>query len=105
MTWIVRTQEKWGWGERDLRIARKTFDGRLDVVLPFTFKTYDYGAMVDTITMPADSQGPTVTEFLQASVDHAAEIGIFPTNKAAPTKELDALRYHLEDMRKLVFTK
>lgn len=103
MTWIVRTQINWGWGERDLRIARKTFDGGLDVVQPFTFKSYRSGDYIEEITMAANASGPTTNEFLQAIVDHAAEIGIFPTNKAAPTKELDALRGHLEDMRTLVF--
>ena len=103
MTWVVRTQLDFGWGDLNLRIARKGWDGTYEVVMPFQFKSFTQGEHVDVVTIPAAGVGPAAKEFLQAIVDHAAEIGIVPTNKAPPTKEIEALRYHLEDMRKLVF--
>ena len=103
MTWIVRTNMNFGWGEPDLRLGFKDFDGSYSVVQPFTFKTYRVGDYIDAVTIPAGTSKYNPNDFLQACVDHAADIGIFPTTKAAPTKEIEALRYHLEDMRKLVF--
>ena len=42
-------------------------------------------------------------QFLQALVDAAAVASIFPSGYVPPKAEVDAIRYHLEDMRKLVF--
>jgi hypothetical protein len=44
-------------------------------------------------------------KFIQAFVDAAAQEKIFPSNYVPPKAELDAIRFHLEDMRKLVFKK
>lgn len=46
-----------------------------------------------------------VRQFLQAMVDAADELGIVPTRSKDRTDELKSVRYHLEDMRKLVFEK
>jgi hypothetical protein len=45
--------------------------------------------------------GTDVTDFLQACVDCAWEMGIYPTQFADRNKEVEALRNHLEDMRQL----
>jgi hypothetical protein len=45
---------------------------------------------------------PQTTQFLQSFLDAAWEIGLRP--KGYKTQEqIDAIKYHLEDMRKLVF--
>jgi hypothetical protein len=102
MRWTVNTRDNFGWGRLDLRIAVKNFDNSFAIVQPFTMKTREPDTFDDTVTISAGGDYDA-REFLQACVDHAAELGIFPTNKAAPTKQIEALKYHLEDMRKLVF--
>lgn len=47
--------------------------------------------------------GLEAKEFLQSMVDEAAKRGIFPKGKEIIENELTAVKYHLEDMRKLVF--
>ncbi len=42
-------------------------------------------------------------QFFQAMLDKAWSLGLRPEHYQQDTKELQAARYHLEDMRKLVF--
>ena len=44
----------------------------------------------------------SIRSFLQAAVDVAWDMGIRPAHAQDSTNELSAVRYHLEDMRKLV---
>ena len=48
-------------------------------------------------------EGNDVLDFMQAVVNEAAKFGIYATGTKDATKEITALRFHLEDMRKLVF--
>lgn len=53
---------------------------------------------------PFYHRGEEASQFLQAMLDCAWDLGLRPTNKN-PNKdgEISALKYHLEDMRRLVF--
>ena len=46
---------------------------------------------------------PEGTEFLNSLVNALVEAGFKPNEVKAHDKEVSAIRYHLEDMRKLVF--
>lgn len=46
---------------------------------------------------------PDATQFLQAVLDHAWSIGMRPVGFSDTPLQVAALKYHLEDMRKLVF--
>lgn len=50
-------------------------------------------------------QALDVRAFLQAAMDCAWEMGMRPIGAADATQELAAVRYHLEDMRKLAKVK
>lgn len=52
-----------------------------------------------------DGIGDDIDGFLQAALELAWEIGLRPQGYADPTNELGAVRYHLEDMRKLAKVK
>lgn len=44
-----------------------------------------------------------VFDLLQAIVNEAAKVGIYPAGAADMTREISTLKQHLEDMRRLVF--
>jgi hypothetical protein len=48
-------------------------------------------------------EGDQAKAFMQAICDAAFEAGIYPTKLHDRAEELKAVRFHLEDMRKLVF--
>lgn len=55
-------------------------------------------------TIPANSpSGLDGTDFLQAALDHAWEVGLRPRGFFDTPNELAATRAHLHDMRALVF--
>jgi hypothetical protein len=65
-----------------------------------TFKTYTIGEIVEpTISLT----GYVATPFLQGIVDAAKKIGITPKGEPILENEMAAIKYHLEDMRSLVF--
>ena len=66
--------------------------------------------MLTTTINSWETPEPTLTfsghdsiQFLQGLADGLAEVGFRPDILKASDKELSATRYHLEDMRKLVF--
>ena len=102
MMWLINTRQNWGWGQLDLLIGIKNFDGSIDVVQTPTLKRYDRNMAIEKPTIEAGSQYDG-KDFLQACVDHAYSIGIIPIGTPTATKEIEAIKYHLEDMRKLAF--
>lgn len=58
-----------------------------------------------TVTEPSFSlSGPATKPFLQAMANTLKEIGISADGEPVIANELKAVKYHLEDMRSLVFT-
>ncbi len=67
-----------------------------------TFKSYIDGEMLDpTLSL----KGFMARAFLQGMVNAAKKVGISPEGEPILENELVAVKYHLEDMRKLVFKK
>lgn len=67
---------------------------------PMTFQPYNETAD----TKPTMSLNRYITKpFLQAMADALDKIGVRATGKPVLENELTATKYHLEDMRKLVF--
>lgn len=70
----------------------------------FVLKSFDrYTAVPDDETFALVDQfgDGDVQDFLQAAADAAWEIGIRPAGAKDMTSEVAAVRYHLEDMRRL----
>lgn len=66
------------------------------------FKKVNAGEPISpTLSLP----GLNAKEFLQALTDAIAEFGIVPSGHLPPREEIAAVKYHLEDMRALVFKK
>lgn len=74
-------------------------------VQPFTLKTFPAHVAVPDNELFCLQDKPwgeeTVKNFLQAMMDQAWEIGLRPKGLKDQTGELAAVRYHLEDMRRL----
>lgn len=97
-------------GDSDLFVVHRTFNRRNMVLLPATMA--ETGTSIDkpdvkpflseTHEQVDDGLGD-VTGFLQAALDAAWERGMRPTGFKDFSNELSAVRYHLEDMRKLAF--
>ena len=101
--WLVNTRMNWGWGQLDLLLGIKNFDGSIDIVQPFILSRHERFVAINKPTIEASNHPYDGHEFLQACVDHAATISIFPSIKPKATEQIEAIKYHLEDMRKLVF--
>lgn len=92
-------------GHRLYIMREEGFDGKFSVMTNATFKTREPNESVGyEDALIDDSVGLRyldVRSFLQAMSDAAWEIGIKPKQVEGHTDELKAVRYHLEDMRKL----
>jgi hypothetical protein len=85
-------------------IIEKKPDGRKFIAKPvnLTFETMpDHITVEPSIEIP----GEYSREFLQSFADAIEKTGIRPTGKPVLENELTATKYHLEDMRTLVFRK
>lgn len=70
------------------------------VALPITFQKVPEATLTDpALELDMDSGH----ELLQSIVDQAWDMGIRPRYAKETTPELNALKYHLEDMRHLAF--
>lgn len=47
--------------------------------------------------------GPKGPEIMRALAEGLLQVNIIPENKLNSNKQIEAMKYHLEDMRKLVF--
>ena len=101
MTWRVYLEDQpWAMASR-LHMARYRGD-KIDVVQPLEMKTIEAGLMVqNSVGIFGDVARAEAIEFLQAIMDAAWEQGIRPTNHQDHTNELTAVRFRLEDMRRL----
>jgi hypothetical protein len=86
-----------------LYIVEKFPDGRRAIILPVKLdqKTFVAGEKVEP---SIELNGLLAREFLQAMCDLCHAQGLHPTGVAPLENEMSAVRYHLEDMRKLVFS-
>jgi len=76
------------------------------VVQPLQFKVLEPGAIISEAEAYAISGGydeDNVRDFLQAAADCAWDEGVRPSQSRDMTNEVAAVRYHLEDMRRLAF--
>jgi len=76
-------------------------DGRY-VVEPMSLviKRFDHGVDVEPTFRFEEHNGE---EFLQSLVNALVSIGYKPDEVKASDKQVEAIKYHLEDMRRLVF--
>lgn len=91
-----------------LRIVRTNYDGRSEVMLPPEVQSYESGAFIDAkpfLESGYAGQMGDVEGFLQAMLNLAWGEGMRPTGFADVKNEIAAVRYHLEDMRKLALPK
>ena len=69
--------------------------------MPMVIKPHTEGAFVAGEECLLLGRSADVTSFLQAMVDAAWEVGIRPRSDRNRDAEIEAVRYHLEDMRTL----
>jgi hypothetical protein len=97
-------------GDSNLYVQHTTWDRKRRLLLPASFvdapdyltKGDDKPFLGQTPEQRDDGLGD-VDQFLQAALDCAWERGMRPTGFKDFTNEIAAVRYHLEDMRKLAF--
>lgn len=116
-TWPDDMHERWrasvftdSCGVRSLHISCRRPGGAMAArlaVLPMSFKESAIMEMTDAVlseTFEEERDGlGDVTNFLKAIVEAAWEAGIRPDSMKDRQGEIGAVRYHLEDMRRLVF--
>jgi hypothetical protein len=92
------------WSDRNIRAMGRDVvftleeDGNRLVSVPLVFKPHMLGTVTDPVVPTGDGD-----DFLQTVLDHAWDIGMRPTGFGDTTREVSALRAHLEDMRHLAF--
>lgn len=79
---------------------RRSLVAPLTMVPMGSFERLAEPTLQETMTEVQDGVG-SVTGFLQAALDAAWEMGLRPKGHADHTNELTAVRYHLEDMRRI----
>lgn len=99
-----------GFHQQDrLFLACKEFNGKTRIAAPLTLMDIAAGelaqpTMYDSLEAVQDGF-PTVRDFMQAVLDEAWAHGLRPKSFESHENELTAVRYHLEDMRKLAKVK
>jgi len=104
MTWKVFTKSN-PWDDGLIVAASETMPNgsRAFIKPPLTMESFDdrgrHGFIADEeVNLFPRSDGRA---FMQAMLDAAWDMGLRPASYADYTNELKAVRYHLEDMRKL----
>lgn len=105
MTWWVHAESRPGWIGKNMWIGRSDGHGTVGLVHPFTLTTYKEGMVADKPTMSDETIRGDVDQFLQAAMDCAWSLGMRPRGFEDHTNELAAVRFHLDDMRKLAKVK
>jgi hypothetical protein len=80
-------------------------NGKIGIVEPLTITEYSEDEIRGKYFPPVIHTHHQDTEFLQSLVDQAWDMGIRPRYARETTPEVNAIKYHLEDMRSLVFKK
>lgn len=102
MTILVRSQRHDFVDGRDVALIIQHEDGSRSVSRPLIFDHIDANSAINPPTISAS--GPVSgTDFLQAALDHAWEIGMRPVGFLDTTNEIATIKAHLADMRALVF--
>lgn len=79
-----------------LRVGVKRDDGGFDVAEPLTMRRIEPGAMTNAcLTIPFEAAQRLMDELWQA--------GCRPSQSIGTAGHLESVKYHLEDMRRLVF--
>jgi len=100
--WRVFVENKPWLGTKSLHLAREENDGSISVVTDLELTTIGPGKLLPNHDgILGQSHRGEVDDFLRAIMDAAWELGIRPTGFLDHTNELTAVRFHLEDMRKL----
>lgn len=81
----------------ELYIMNEHHDGGRDFVSHIELTRIQPGGLAPESSIPPED----VEQFLQAMLNAAWKIGLTPTGFEDHKSELTAVRYHLEDMRKL----
>lgn len=96
------------WSDSLQLFARYTdHRGHMHMVQPLSLVSVEPGAPYDAATLSTDvrlADDDTVGDasgFLQAAMDAGWEMGLRPKGFGDHANEMTAVRYHLEDMRKL----
>ena len=110
--WGIHVDDRPWLGERRYYLTRTSPDGAgrsyLHVVEPLTIRVVEHETPLPeqaTFTETREEDLDGFTSFLQAVMDVAWERGVRPAgfDTKDPAGEIGAMRFHLEDMRALVF--
>jgi hypothetical protein len=107
MSWRAYIEDRPWEATARLHLSRDAGPGRIEYISGVTIQSVDH----NTATPPmAGILGPyarreEVLGFLRAIMDEGWKLGVRPTAFQDHTNELTAVRYHLEDMRKLAKVK
>lgn len=93
--WHINAQREIWTDAIAIRLGIKTGSG-FAVARPLTMEVIEPGLMTDpTFRLPFDAAQRLMDELWQA--------GVKPSQSVGSTGQVEAIKYHLEDMRKLVF--
>jgi hypothetical protein len=104
------TAGRWGvivgrdfYRQGDDLLIRATFGDGSEKVVRLEFDDWRPGTLPAAMTLAGNigRDESDVMDFLQAVVDAAADFGVVAKGARDTAKELSAVRYHLEDMRRL----
>lgn len=107
--WQVRIEHTWFDDSYQLFAWRETRDGKRHFAHGFRFgdtdpeDTFPRQAPRPLVVDYRENRQDNVRSFMQAVLDAAWELGLRPAGFKEHETELKATRYHLEDMRRLVF--
>lgn len=94
-TWHVNAQREIWTDAIAIRLGVKTESG-FAVAKPLSMQVIEPGSLVEpTFRLPLDAAQRMMDELWQA--------GVKPSQSIGSTGQVEAIKYHLEDMRKLVF--
>lgn len=106
--WQVRVVHEWHDGAHKLYAWKETRDGKRFYAEGFCFAEPAPDGTQRTPPRPlaidhCEDRQDNVRSFLQGVLDAAWELGLRPVGYKDVESEAKATRYHLEDMRRLVF--
>lgn len=103
MTFKFHVERSGAFGTTRLAIVSREM-GRRSFVQPLVLKSFDENIVPSDAEAFVLSDGfaeDVIFDFLQAAMDAAWDLGIRPAQAKDMTAEVAAVRYHLEDMRRL----